>query len=162
MQYGWNEVRDFGDEMVNMTPIWKDIYALLPSFRDETKVLLGNGKMTSFWLDLWCGSLPLANTFPALFSHVTRPNTSVAWVLSTPELLLSLRSRPTGAARRELLELQALVSPTMLDNDVSDARIFRHNQKPPYYQRTLHDQLQLSRAKQNIRTTVLTCVLWNV
>ena len=54
--YGWNEHSDFGDDISSMTPIWKDIYAQLPSFRDETKVILGNGRMTTFWLDLWFGS----------------------------------------------------------------------------------------------------------
>lgn len=29
LQYGWNENRDFGDPMSNITPIWKDMYALL-------------------------------------------------------------------------------------------------------------------------------------
>lgn len=130
MQYGLNDDRDFGDEMVNITPIWKDIYALLPSFRAETLVFIGNGKMTSSWLDLWCGSHPLATTFPALFSHVTRPNASVARVLSSQDLQLPLRPRFTNAARRELLELQALVSPTHLDGDASDVRVFHHNPKP--------------------------------
>lgn len=117
--------------MANITPIWKDIYALLPSFQAETLVFIGNGKMTSFWLDLWCNSHPLATTFPALFSHVTRPNASVARVLSSQDLQLSLRPRLSNAASRELLELQALVSPTHLDGDVSDVRGFRHSQKPP-------------------------------
>jgi len=34
--YGWNENFDFGDATTEITPIWKDIYALLPSFRDKT------------------------------------------------------------------------------------------------------------------------------
>ena len=54
--YGWNEHSDFGDDISSMTPIWKDFYAQLPSFRDETKVILGNGRMTAFWLDLWFGT----------------------------------------------------------------------------------------------------------
>ena len=65
-----------------MTPIWKDIYAQLPSFRNETKVILGNGRMTAFWLDLWFGSQTLAEMFPALFSHTLHPNASVARVFS--------------------------------------------------------------------------------
>lgn len=93
-------------------------------------VILGNGQMTSFWLDLWCGSLPLAASFPALFSHVTRPHASVAKVLSTPVLQLSLQPRLSNAASMELLELQALVSPTQLNEDAPDSRVFRHNLKP--------------------------------
>lgn len=35
MQYGWNDTRDFGDDIPHVTPVWKDIYAQLPSFRDD-------------------------------------------------------------------------------------------------------------------------------
>jgi hypothetical protein len=70
LQYGWSDRRDFSDDIPDITPIWKEIYAQLPSFRAETKVLIGHGKMTAFWLDLWCGSQTLAVAFPALFSHV--------------------------------------------------------------------------------------------
>jgi len=54
-QYGWNDDIDFGDDHPSITPIWKDIYTLLPSFREETKVIVGNGRMTAFWNDLWWG-----------------------------------------------------------------------------------------------------------
>lgn len=30
LQYGWNEHRDFGDDIASITPIWRDIYALYP------------------------------------------------------------------------------------------------------------------------------------
>ncbi|KAG2607040.1 hypothetical protein PVAP13_4NG189933 [Panicum virgatum] len=93
-----------------MTPIWKDIYDLLPSFRKETKVLLGNGLMTAFWVDLWFGPDTLADMFPALFSHTLRPNASVARVFSITTLQLSLRPRLTAAAAQELMELSALMA----------------------------------------------------
>lgn len=54
--YGWNADHDFGDDLPNATPVWKDIYATLPSFRQATKVIIGNGRMTTFWIDLWWGS----------------------------------------------------------------------------------------------------------
>jgi hypothetical protein len=47
-QYGRTDSFDFGDDHPAITPIWKDIYAQLPSLRDETKVLVGNGQMTAF------------------------------------------------------------------------------------------------------------------
>lgn len=107
IQHGWSNDRDFGDDMPNITPIWRDIYAQLPSFWGETMVLVGNGQMTSFWLDLSCGSHSLTDTFSGLVSHDTRPNASVARVLSTPEILLSLCPRLSNVSSRELLELQA-------------------------------------------------------
>jgi len=77
--------------------IWKDIYDQLPSFRNEAKVLIGNGLMMAFWLDLWFGSITLADMFPALFSHTLHPNASVAR-RSVSNLQLSLWPRLTAAA----------------------------------------------------------------
>jgi hypothetical protein len=67
--YGWNEHFDFGDDIPSITPIWKDIYAQLPSFRNETNVVDGNGQMTAFWLDMWFRFQTLADMFPTLLSH---------------------------------------------------------------------------------------------
>jgi len=122
--YGWNERSVFGDEIPSMTPIWKDIYAQLPSFRNETKVILGNGRMTAFWLDLWFGSLTLAEMFPALFSHTLHPNASVARVLSVPDLQLSLRPRLTHVATCELLELTALMPSVEQNMAAHDTKTF--------------------------------------
>jgi len=129
--YGWNEQFDFGDDIPSMTPIWRDIYALLPSFRSETKVLLGNGQMTAFWMDLWFGSQTLAEMFPALFLHTLRPNASVARVLTVPSLQLSLRPRLTYAASSELSELIPLMSSVNLNLSSSDTRVLRSNNKAP-------------------------------
>jgi hypothetical protein len=46
----------------------------LQNFRDITAVQVGNGHLTAFWLDLWCGDYTLAERFPALFSHSQRIN----------------------------------------------------------------------------------------
>ena len=76
--YGWNYCFDLCDDIPSITLIWKDIYDLLPSFRKETKVHLGNGLMTTFWVDLWFEPNTLADMCPTLFSHTLRPNASVA------------------------------------------------------------------------------------
>ena len=45
-----------------------------PSFRNETKVHIGNGSMTAFWLDLCCGyHTTFADIFPALLSTLSSP-----------------------------------------------------------------------------------------
>ncbi|KAK1642240.1 hypothetical protein QYE76_060045 [Lolium multiflorum] len=49
--YGWNSSRDLGDRHHLDTPIWKDIVARLSFFRSISKVSLGNGSSTAFWLD---------------------------------------------------------------------------------------------------------------
>jgi hypothetical protein len=41
---------------------------------------LAMDKPAPFWLDFWSPGTPLADQFPALFSHSTRPNVNVASV----------------------------------------------------------------------------------
>jgi len=129
--YSWNDRFDFGDDIRSMTPIWKDIYDLLPSLRKETKVFLGNGLTTAFWVDLWFGSDTLATMLPALFSHTLRPNASVAQVFSTAALQLSVRPRLTAVAAQELTELSALMASVQLNETIDDRRVLRSNGKTP-------------------------------
>ena len=63
---------------------WKTLRDLLPVYRAITTTSIGNGLNTSFWHDNWLPSGPLAETFPALFSHAKEPNASVGKVCSEP------------------------------------------------------------------------------
>jgi hypothetical protein len=54
----------------------------LPLYRAITRVTVRDGCSTSFWLDKWLPSSPLAERFPALFSHSTRQHASVATVVT--------------------------------------------------------------------------------
>lgn len=65
--YGWSDRRDLGDSHPMDSPVWKDLLAGLDLFRSLTKVTIGDGLATSFWLDLWLGDVPLASRFPAQF-----------------------------------------------------------------------------------------------
>jgi hypothetical protein len=49
-----------GDQHYLDTPICKDIFAGLATFRFIFKVTIGNGISTFFWLDLWLGDAPLS------------------------------------------------------------------------------------------------------
>lgn len=107
--YGWSALRDLGDLSWLDTIIWKDIITGLTHFRSVSKSIIGDGRSTSFWFDNWIGGDALFQLFPALFSHATRPNISVAEALATPELLLHLRPRMSTMATHELANIQALV-----------------------------------------------------
>jgi hypothetical protein len=95
--YGWHDSRDLGDHHHLDTLIWKDIVARLTSFCSISKISLGNGNSTAFWLHLLLGGQPLQECFPHLFSHSTRPNIKVAATLSLG-LRNSLGPRLTVAA----------------------------------------------------------------
>ena len=89
-----------------------------------TKVDIGNGMTTAFWLDLWfkCSTENLATIFPALFSHTLRPAATVARVLGYPALNLDLAPRLTHAAELELGNLRAILAFVSLNLQVMDKR----------------------------------------
>jgi hypothetical protein len=115
-RYGWSSNHDLGDRHHIDSPIWKAIVAGVSSLRSVSKSSVGNGASTAFWLDLWLGELPLADRFPTLFSHSTRPNTRVSLILSFG-LRPTLVPRLSNVATADLLALStelADTSPTYL------------------------------------------------
>ncbi|CAO2199159.1 unnamed protein product [Urochloa humidicola] len=100
--YGQGAGRDLGDPHYLDTPVWKSLLTLLPQFRSCTKVHLGDGRTTSFWLDHWIGQGSLASMFPALFSHVSRCNMTVQAALQNGSWDLHLPDRLTSTAAAEM------------------------------------------------------------
>ena len=52
--------------------IWKDIISIVQTdvhhvFTNHCKFMVGNGRLTSFWLDNWIGDYPLKTAFPRLY-----------------------------------------------------------------------------------------------
>ena len=114
--YGWSPRRDLGDDHHLDTPIWKYIASGLSAFRRHSLVTLGCGTSTSFWTDQWIGSSSLADRFPTLFSHSTRPNISVFLALDSP-MSDSLVPRLSTTAASELDVLQSILEHVLLDPD---------------------------------------------
>jgi hypothetical protein len=96
----------------------------------QTSVKIGSGSLTSFWFDAWLEGLPLAQRFPSLFSHVTRPKYSVKSVCSYSPLNLALRPLLSHAAQSELHNLHTLLANFVLDENVPDMRVLRINSRP--------------------------------
>ena len=99
----------------------KLVLAELPRYRSVTKVLIGDGVRVSFWHDKWLLDTPLAERYPALFSHCVRDIATVRTVLRDG-LHHHLRPRLTHVARRELVDLEDSLSHVDLQ-DVPDSRL---------------------------------------
>ncbi|PNT64649.1 hypothetical protein BRADI_4g30882v3 [Brachypodium distachyon] len=123
--YGWGGHRDLGDSHTLDSTIWKEISAGLEFFRSISKVEIGNGLSTAFWLDFWIGDSTLASRFPALFSHSLRPNISVASALNTIDSLTTFQPRLSSMAHDELGDLQTILASVSLNSQVPDHRIGR-------------------------------------
>lgn len=129
--YGWNTNHDLGNSGRLDTAIWKDIAKGLLLLCSITKVNLGSGTSIAFWLDLWVPhhTTTLADQFPALFSHTTKPNASVAKVLSLPLINLALTPRLSYAAECDLTSIRDIVAMFSLNKHVTDRRISRLERK---------------------------------
>jgi hypothetical protein len=49
------------------SPLWEDMQKLRDIYLSVRRMQVGNGKLTSFWCDAWCGSNPLKDSFPDIF-----------------------------------------------------------------------------------------------
>ncbi|KAI4975425.1 hypothetical protein ZWY2020_049032 [Hordeum vulgare] len=92
----------------------------LDIYRAVTRVTVGDGRQTSFWMDRWLPFGVLAFAFPALFSHCVRLNVTVADALGEGVGNL-LRNRLTAAAEQELEILSNVVYVIVL-SDEHDSR----------------------------------------
>ena len=125
VKYGWSDNRDLDTPHPFESSVWHDMAKGLEFFRSITKVHVGNGMTTAFWLDLWVqnSTQNLATIFPALFSHTLRPSATVARVLSIPTFNLDLAPRLSHVAELELENLRAMLATVSLNVQVLDKRI---------------------------------------
>jgi hypothetical protein len=93
---------------------------LLPDYRLLTMVEVGNGRTMAFWHDCWTAIGPLAEAYPALFTHVRRSEASVHSVMSSP-LRHAFVPRFSATTAEEYVALSSLVADVALIDDV-DAR----------------------------------------
>ncbi|KAK1602360.1 hypothetical protein QYE76_016401 [Lolium multiflorum] len=86
---------------------WGSLLRLLPLYRSFSRVVVGDGTRTSFWLDSWLPVGPLASVMAELFSHCISPSATVRRVVCgglDNELVQRLSSSAAGQ-RVALLEL---------------------------------------------------------
>ena len=93
-----------GNQGPDLSYLAKLLSKELPLYRQLTSVQVGNGLHTSFWHHKWLLSVPLAETFPALFSHCIFQDLSVRATLERPlDSLLRPRLTRTAADEKQLL-----------------------------------------------------------
>jgi hypothetical protein len=74
----------------------KKVLDLREMFYNHCKMIVGNGKKTSFWKNTWTSDSPLATKFPCLFDLAYDKYISVNKVLSSNFEALSFRRRIMG------------------------------------------------------------------
>jgi hypothetical protein len=90
-------------------------------FRASTKITLGNGKVTSFWHDNWCGRGPLSIWAPDLFKIASQKNRTVAKELSDYNWIRSIASISTPTQLAQYLELRDIIHTVTLIPEQTDS-----------------------------------------
>ncbi|XP_028069140.1 uncharacterized protein LOC114271723 [Camellia sinensis] len=82
-------LRQDQDANSRVSIVWRGILGvavkcpeLLEFFKANSKIIIGDGRLTKFWLDLWVGNDCLKNLFPRLFSMSIDKGESMALVKS--------------------------------------------------------------------------------
>lgn len=77
---------------------------LMPIYRGISSVVIGNGAMTLFWKDLWCGQI-LADSYPRAFSFAANEDASVGDVLQAQAIGDVFHLPLSAQAREEVARL---------------------------------------------------------
>jgi hypothetical protein len=125
---------DLGDTSSTASFLEKIVAECLPLYRSITRCSVVSGTSTAFWKDKWRPGGSFADQFPALFSHCTRPNATVAVVLASG---LSLQPRMSSAAARELAIVNQVIDATSL-RDGHDIRSLDTSSAPPFSSRAAY------------------------
>jgi hypothetical protein len=103
--------RDLGETSPSPSFLEKIVDECLPLHRSITRVIVVDGRSTSFWMDKWLPGELLATRFPALFSHNTRRHVTVATVVETG---LDLQVCLTSTADEELRLVHCIIEGSTL------------------------------------------------
>jgi hypothetical protein len=87
---------------------WDMLRSILPIYRAITTVILGDGKNTSFWHDVWDGDDSMADRFPELYSHCRTQEMTVRQA-TEGGLQNSLVTRRSAAATMQLSQLSQIM-----------------------------------------------------
>jgi hypothetical protein len=95
---------------------WKSLHKIKHFFKLGAKHLIGDGRHTFFWTDLWCSDQPIKERFPDLFNICDNPNLTVAAALESGDLNITFRCSLNPEGRRQWIDLGTLIEPFTLSS----------------------------------------------
>ena len=120
----WQEFEDssiFTDKRLG--PHWDSLMPLMPELQKLSSVQIGNGKRSSFWLDMWSDEGILAEKFQPLFSHALDQSATVAQVCNGA-FSEHFAPRLSSASQAQVDELLMIRQNTCLNSE-QDSRVAR-------------------------------------
>jgi hypothetical protein len=100
----------------------------MPLYRSISRVSVGNGRCTAFWLDAWLPGGALCSLLPALFSHALNVDATVAEVLSV-DIRRALVPRLSSVGETQLGTLSSLLAGTLLSGGEDERTLTRCRKK---------------------------------
>jgi hypothetical protein len=89
---------------ISDSPVWKDMMKVRHIYLKGREFKLGNGKLVSFWLDVWIGDEPLCKQYPILYELCLDQNSSVFDVANN-EWVLQFKVRLPPIIREQWYDL---------------------------------------------------------
>ena len=148
---------DLGDPKLTKTRAWTQINGLIADYRNATCVQLGNGVSTLLWKDKWTINGPLCVQFPALFSHTTRPNVSVADCWQNGGWNIPLNHITSDRAENERVALMNFLASCTLDQEKVDKRGWRLNMGDEFSVKNMYSLMNWGGVEHITASTVWKC-----
>jgi hypothetical protein len=99
---------------------WKGLLSVRDKYYNYCKKNIGDGKSSSFWKNIWCGNVKLADKYPNLFEVAYDKDITVHKVISSNFQMLTFRRRLIGDLGEAYSDLMEHCSQVLLsDNDDS-------------------------------------------
>jgi hypothetical protein len=96
---------------------WKGILSVRDKYYNYCKKSIGNGKSSSFWKNIWCGTEKLADKYPNLFEFAYDKDITVHNVISSNFQSLTFRRRLIGDLGEAYNDLITLCSDVLLSGE---------------------------------------------
>ncbi|KAJ4747435.1 RNA-directed DNA polymerase (reverse transcriptase)-related family protein [Rhynchospora pubera] len=111
-----------------MSPFWKEIQKLNPLGHSSCRYQLGNGRVVSFWNDIWVGDCSLASCFSYLYKICSNRECTVAEVVVTHGRNLLFQRSLTGMLLHDFYELLDVIQNTVISPE-EDEPVWRWDSK---------------------------------
>ena len=94
-------------------------------FRASTTIVVGNGRLTSFWDSHWANAMLPVNRWPELLCHCTKRRLSLREAVTGNRWMRLLKPNPSSLVLRQLCSLTELASGINFNDSVADHVIWR-------------------------------------
>jgi hypothetical protein len=123
----------------NDSPVWSDLLKVRHIYLKDRTFKVNNGKLLSFWLDIWLDDIPLSQRYPALYELCLNQSSSVFDVWKE-EWVIKFRVRLHGLLRDQWYALAARLNAVPM-NEEANVVIWKWSANKHFSVKSVYDHL---------------------